>query len=66
MGRHEFDVLAFFLRTQFRTGDPHGGSHHVYVAETLTHSEKIFRSNLPRQIEIRSSIIVILKIRHIA
>jgi len=58
MGRDEFDVLVFFLRTQFRTGDPHGGSHHVYVTETLTHGEKIFRGSLSCQIEIHGSIIV--------
>jgi len=49
MHRDEFDVLALFCCPQFRAGDPHGSSHHVYIAKTFSHKEKILGRNLPRQ-----------------
>jgi hypothetical protein len=58
MHRDELDVLALFRCAQFRTGDPHGSSHHVYIAKTFGHSENILGRNLSRQLVYRNQTIV--------
>src|ERR1035437_664305 len=54
----QFDVLAFLLRAELRTRNPHGSGHHVYVVKPSAHVQRIFRPNSSCQTEKSKSIII--------